>query len=49
MALNDPEDTADVVHKRSRSDTVSTTHSQDSSHHQLEKRSRLDLDDISEN
>jgi hypothetical protein len=44
------EERADVlVQKRSRSDTVSTTHSQDSyTHNQPGKRTRLDLDYILE-
>jgi hypothetical protein len=45
----EPEEKADAQ-KRSRSDTVSTTYSQDSyTHHQPEKRTRLDLDNILEN
>ena len=45
---SEPEERTDV-HKRSRSDTVSATHSQDSyTHHQPSKKTRLELDNVSE-
>ena len=43
----EPEERTDV-HKRSRSETMSTVHSQDSTHHQPGKKTRLELGNIFE-